>query len=168
MIRKFGRTARNAVLESVGRAASKYQERKPLPVDLLESDDDYLAVFDAPGVGPADVDVRFDRNTVRVRLERFRKHHEGFEVRAPGRATTLSGSVTLPDDATVDATAANAVLTETGTLEVRVPKHVDRRVERGTDEERAVDVGTGGEPPAGTDATAGDGAASDEEYDDVP
>lgn len=154
MIRKFGRTARNAVLESVGRAASQYQERKPLPVDLLEGDDDYLAVFDAPGVAPNDVDVRFDRDTIHVELERFRKFHEGFEVRAPGRGMTLTGSVTLPDDAAVDATTANAVLTETGTLEVHVPKTVESRT--GTAGESEVDVET--------DAHS----ATDEEYDELP
>lgn len=158
MIRKIGRIARNAILESVGRAASQYQERKPLPVDLLESDDGYLAVFDAPGVIPADVDVRYDRDTVRVRLERFREFHEGFKVRAPGRGMTLSGSVTLPDDATVDATAANAVLTETGTLEVHVPKTRagERRV--ATETESEVDVETDPEDPS----------TSPEAYEDRP
>ena len=159
MIRKLGRTARNAVLESVGRAASHYQERTPLPVDLLESDDAYLAVFDAPGVVPADVDVRFDRDTIHVSLERFREFHEGFEMRAPGRGMTLTGSITLPDDAAVDATAANAVLTEVGTLEVRVPKTGDRhtQIDAETETDNAVDV----------ESEPGEPAANDGAYEDV-
>lgn len=150
MIRELGRTARNAVLESVGRAASRYQEQKSLPVDLLESDVDYLAVFDAPGVESSDVDVRFDENTIRVRLERFRSNYDGFELRAPGRGLSLTGSATLPPDVAVDPTDASAVLTAAGTLEVRVPK-VD-----GPDDaaERTVDVETG--------------ASADEIDEDVP
>lgn len=122
MIRELGRSARDAVLEGVGRAASRYQERKPLPVDLLENDEEYLAVFDAPGARSPDVDVRFDDQTVHVTVERFRETHEGFDLQAPGRGMSLHGSVELPPEAVVNAADASAVLTKNGTLEVHVPK----------------------------------------------
>ncbi|MFB6142107.1 MAG: Hsp20/alpha crystallin family protein [Halorientalis sp.] len=122
MIRELGRSLGNTVLEGIGRAASSVQERRPLPVDLLESEDAYLAVFDAPGAHSSDVQVRFDDDTVRVRVDRFREAHENFELRVPGRGLSLSGAIALPADAEVDADAASATLRTNGTLEVRVPK----------------------------------------------
>jgi HSP20 family molecular chaperone IbpA len=122
VIREFGERIERAVLEGVGRVASRYQESKPLAVDLLENDDEYLAVFDAPGAQSSDVDVRFDDRTVRVTVDRFREFHEGFELRVPGRGLTLRGEVDLPAEADVDPDAASAVLSRNGTVAVHVPK----------------------------------------------
>lgn len=122
MIRDLGRTITEAVMEGVGRATSQVQERRPLPVDLLESDEAFLAVFDAPGVGGSDVQVRFDENVVEVRIDRFREFHEDFEMRLPGRGLALDGRVTLPAEASVEPDEAAATLRTNGTLEVRVPK----------------------------------------------
>jgi HSP20 family molecular chaperone IbpA len=121
-IREIGESVANSVLERVGRGMSRVQERKPLPNDLLESDDAYLVVFDAPGVQRSDVQVRFLDGEVRVRIDRFREFYEGFEMRFPGRGLSLDGSVMLPDDAAVDAEGASATLTDTGTLRIRIPK----------------------------------------------
>jgi HSP20 family molecular chaperone IbpA len=121
-IREFGREAASAVLERVGRGVSKVQERKPLPYDLLESDEAYLVVFDAPGATKSDVQVRYVEGEIQVRLDRFRDLHDGFEMRFPGRGLSLDGRATLPPDADVDAEAASALLTENGTLRVRVPR----------------------------------------------
>ncbi|MFB6083129.1 MAG: Hsp20 family protein [Halorientalis sp.] len=125
MIRELGRSLGNTVMETVGRAASRVQERRPLPVDLLESEDAFLAVFDAPGATSSDVQVRFDDDAVEVRIDRFRDFHEGFEMLVPGRALSLDGRVTLPEEAAVDPDAADATLRHNGTLEVRVPKADD-------------------------------------------
>lgn len=121
-VRDAGRSAASAVLERVGRGMGRMQERKPLPCDILESDDAYLVVFDAPGATGSDVQVRFVDGEVQVRVDRFRDVREGFELRFPGRGLSLDGSARLPADAAVDAEAAEAVLTDRGTLEVRVPK----------------------------------------------
>jgi len=121
-LRDIGESLGNTVLENVGRAMGRAQERTPLPVDLLESDDAYLAVFDAPGAQSSDVQVQFDAGLVEVRIDRFRGFHEGFEMRYPGRGLALDGHVELPVEARVDADAATATLRENGTLEVRVPK----------------------------------------------
>jgi len=121
-LRDIGESLGNTVLENVGRAMGRAQERTPLPVDLLESDDAYLAVFDAPGAQSSDVQVQFDSGLVEVRIDRFRGFHEGFEMRYPGRGLALDGHVELPPEARVDADAAAATLRENGTLEVRVPK----------------------------------------------
>ncbi|MFB6108825.1 MAG: Hsp20/alpha crystallin family protein [Haloplanus sp.] len=142
--REFGKSAANTVLERVGRGVGKVQERKPLPCDVLESDDAYLVVFDAPGATQSDVQVRYVDGEVQVRIDRFRDFHEGFEMRFPGRGLSLDGRARLPPDADVDAGEASATLTDNGTLEVRVPKErdadataVEVRAEGDADEERA-------------------------------
>ncbi|WP_340100810.1 Hsp20/alpha crystallin family protein [Salinibaculum salinum] len=146
MIRELGETIGGAVVESVGRAVARTQEQRPLDVDLLESDDAYLAVFDAPGVESGDVQVRFDDRTVIVRVDRFREFHEGYEMRFPGRGLSLDGSVELPADAAVEPGGATATLKENGTLQVEIPKveGSDERIDVST--ESAVDDTTATEP----------------------
>ena len=122
MIRELGETIGNTVVESVGRAVGRTQEQRPLATDLLESDEAYLVVFDAPGVEEGDAQVRFEDNAVMVQLDRFRDFHEGFEMRFPGRGLALDGDATLPADAAVDPTGATATLKSNGTLQVRIPK----------------------------------------------
>jgi HSP20 family molecular chaperone IbpA len=155
-----------------------------LPADLLESDDAYLVVFDAPGARAGDVDVRFEADTLTVRVDRFRDLHEDYEMRFPGRGLSLSGSVTLPESADVEAGGADATLTQDGTLEVLIPKrdhesetaHPSDHASGGTDtdagethdEGMAVDDETADnatdETPAGTDETTGEnGEATDED-----
>lgn len=117
-----GRSALRSALERVGRGWGKVQERRPLSYDLLESDDAYLVVFDAPGVRGEDVDVTFLDHTVEVSLERFRDFYDGYDLVFPGRGVSLSGSVDLPRDADVTPEGANATLTRNGTLRVEIPK----------------------------------------------
>ncbi|PSP22817.1 molecular chaperone Hsp20, partial [Halobacteriales archaeon QH_10_65_19] len=122
MIEELGGSVGSRVLESVGRTVGRAQERRPLPVDLLESDDAYLAVFDAPGAMKTDIQVRYDDGAVLVRIDRFREFHEGFEMQFPGRGLSLDGRVDLPEDAAVDPTQASATLKQDGTLHVTLPK----------------------------------------------
>jgi HSP20 family protein len=120
--RELAEAVGGAVLKRVGRAASRMQEESPLPVDVLESDDEYLVVFDAPGASAQDVQVNFEGDEVRVRVERFREFREGFEMVFPGRGLTLEGRAKLPEDAVVDAEHGRAELNENGTLSVFLPK----------------------------------------------
>lgn len=122
MIRDVGETVGEAVFGTVGRVVGRTQEQRPLPADLLEDETAYLVVFDAPGVEPADVQVRFEDGAVHVRLDRFRDVAEGFEMRFPGRGLTLEGTKRLPPRADVDPSGATATVRTNGTLEVRVPK----------------------------------------------
>jgi len=135
-----GRSAVRRVLERVGRGWSKMQERRPLSYDLLESDDAYLVVFDAPGVRGEDLNVTFLDHTVEVDLDRFRDFYDGYEMLFPGRGVSLSGSADLPRDANVTPEGANATLTRNGTLQVEIPKDNDARdvavVEEGDADER--------------------------------
>ncbi len=123
--RDVGHSLRYAILERLGRTAGRIQETKSLPVDLLESEDAYLAVFDAPGATQTDVQVRYLEGGVKVKVDRFRDFHEGFEMLIPGRGLSLSGEVDLPDGAEVDLDGASAELRDIGTLEVRVPKSTE-------------------------------------------
>jgi HSP20 family protein len=122
VIRELGDSVGSAVFGTLGRVMSRTQERRPLPVDLLESDDAYLAIFDAPGVHSSDIQVRFEDDTVFVQIDRFREFHEGFEMVFPGRGLALDGRAELPEDASVDPDAATATLNDDGTLHVRLPK----------------------------------------------
>ncbi|MFC7139449.1 Hsp20/alpha crystallin family protein [Halosimplex aquaticum] len=164
-IRHIGESLGNAVLENVGRAMGRAQERTPLPVDLLENDEEYLAVFDAPGVRGSDVQVQYDDGAVEVRIDRFRGFHEGFEMRYPGRGLALDGRVELPEHARVDAEAATATLRDNGTLEVEIPK-TDEPVEADVDEAletESVDEADAdaNELDAEPTATAGDESGTD-------
>lgn len=103
------------------------QERRPLSYDLLESDDAYLIVFDAPGVRGEDLDVTFLDHTVEVTLDRFRDFYDGYELLFPGRGVSLSGTAELPADANVTPQGANATLARSGTLHVEIPKSDEAR-----------------------------------------
>jgi HSP20 family molecular chaperone IbpA len=121
-ISDIGRSMGSAVLQRVGRLTSRMQESKPLAADVLEGDDAYLVIFDAPGATGSDVQVRYVDGTVHVRIDRFREFYEGFEMVFPGRGLALDGEATLPEDALVEVEHASATLTQEGTLEIRVPK----------------------------------------------
>ena len=121
---ELGESVGKRLLTGAGKVSSRVQEERPLAADVLEGDDAYLAVFDAPGVEMDDVQVRFEEGSVRVRLDRFREVHEAFEMVFPGRGLTLEGSAALPEGAAVDPEGAEATLTDNGTLRVEVPKVV--------------------------------------------
>ncbi|GAA0463123.1 Hsp20/alpha crystallin family protein [Halococcus dombrowskii] len=154
MSSSVGESVLKRVLDGVGRFAGRAQERRPLATDLLESDDAYLVVFDAPDASAEDVQVRFSERAVHVRIDRTREHREGFEMRFPGRGLSLDGSVTLPTEATVDPDAASASLTGEGTLEVELPKVEDADdgpIRISTDEDETGDDGTVEDTSAETD-----------------
>lgn len=119
---EFVQSIGNAVMKRVGRVAGRFQEERPLASDLLESEDEYLVVFDVPGVTASDLDVRYENGAVHVRVDRFRDHHEGYSMRFPGRGLSLDGRRRLPRDADVDASKARARIDGEGTLSVYLPK----------------------------------------------
>lgn len=126
MITEVGFAVGRAVVERAGRLWSQFHEASPLNGDVFESEDAYLIVFDVPGAGHSDVQVRYVDGDVLVRLDRFRDVHEGFEMVFPGRGMALDGRVELPVDG--NAEDASATLTTRGTLEIRVPKVDDAEV----------------------------------------
>ncbi|SDJ77827.1 Molecular chaperone IbpA, HSP20 family [Halovenus aranensis] len=122
MIQDLGESVGSSLFETVGRMFGRAQEQRPLPADLYESDDAFLAVFDAPGAHPADVQVKYEDDAIVVRVDRFRDFYDGFEMQFPGRGLTLDGRVAVPTDAEVDPDEASATLTDAGTLRVQLPK----------------------------------------------
>jgi len=115
-------------VKRMGRTAARVQEDAPLPVDVLESEDEYLVVFDAPGANAEDVQVNYVDGAVEVRVDRFRMFREGFEMRFPGRGLQLDGRAELPSDALVDPEEARAELRD-GALYVYLPKNAGTEVE---------------------------------------
>jgi len=136
----IGESIGSAIFENLGRAAGRVQENKPLPADLLESDDAYLVVFDAPGATASDLQVRYVEDRVEVRLDRFREFYDDYEMTYPGRGLALDGSVTLPEDAVVDAEAASATLKGDGTLHVEIPKTEAHEADEQTAHEASEDA----------------------------
>ncbi|MFC3478389.1 Hsp20/alpha crystallin family protein [Halobacterium litoreum] len=142
--REFAEAVGSAVFRRMGRAASRFQEESPLPVDVLESEDECLVVFDAPGATTSDVQVNYEGDAVAVRVDRFREFRENYEMLFPGRGLSLDGRAELPEDAVVDAEHARAELNDDGTLYVFLPK----RESTGT----SIDVTEGDGDDAGDDA----------------
>lgn len=112
----------SSIYRQVGRASSQIQKGRSLPVDVLESEDSYLVVFDAPGAEKEDVQVRYIEGTVKIRIDRYREFYEGFEMQFPGRSMAIDGSAELPADALVSPDAGTARLSENGTLNIEIPK----------------------------------------------
>jgi HSP20 family molecular chaperone IbpA len=170
MFKQLGERVESAVLEGIGRSSARWQEKSPLKVDLLESDDAFLAVFDAPGTRREDVEVRFDEHTLFVRVDRFREFYDEYDMRLPGRGLSLDGSVDLPADTEVDAREADATITQNGTLRVHIPKTAsDRAVTVVEESVHDADENSGTDGPAGshegdvgTDTDTGDDTAADE------
>jgi HSP20 family molecular chaperone IbpA len=109
-------------LERVGRVVGRVQEERPPPADLLESDEAYLVVVDAPGATAEGIEVRYVEDRVVVTVDRVRESNPGFEMRFPGRGRRLTAEVELPEDAVVEPETATAELREDGTLQITLPK----------------------------------------------
>lgn len=103
-----------------------------LEADVLEDGDGYTVIFDAPGVGREQVQVRYTGGTVEARIERARKAYEGFDLVVAGRNIAFDGRAELPADAVVTPEASEAVIRENGTLEIRLQKHATEEDETPT------------------------------------
>ena len=155
-LKDVGESAVNTVLDRVGRGVATVQEKSPLAYDLLESEDAFLVVFDAPGAERSDVQVRFNEGAVEVRIDRFRDFPEGFDMRFPGRGLALDGRAELPPGAAVEPEDASSTLTDHGTLRVRVPKAAGGSVAVEEGDAEADDEDEPVQLDMGEDADAGD------------
>lgn len=168
MFKELGERVESAVLEGIGRSSARWQERSPLKVDLLESDEAFLAVFDAPGVRREDVEVRFDENTLFVRIDRFREFYDDYDMRLPGRGLSLDGSVDLPAEASVDARDADATVSKNGTLRVRIPKTETGREVTVDDESVPLDTTDASDEDATDDVGSANDAETGLSEEDLP
>ena len=129
----------DAIFRQAGRARSQIQRTRVLPVDVVETSDTYLLVFDAPGTDPENVQVRYLDGTIRFSVDRARRTPDGYELRYGGRSMELDGEATLPSDAVVDAEAATARLTDAGTVTIELPKDGQTTTEKRDPEEITID-----------------------------
>ncbi len=128
------------------------------PMDLVETEDEFVLRADLPGLAEPDVNIELENNVLTVSGERKAEHEESKEgyYRVERSWGTFSRSLTLPDGVDPDAVRANF---ERGVLEVRIPKPEARKP-------RKVAISIGETQPTTIDApatAASNGAASDGE-----
>ncbi|HEY8466265.1 MAG TPA: Hsp20/alpha crystallin family protein [Solirubrobacterales bacterium] len=92
-----------------------------LSVDVVEEDDRYVVLADAPGMGPDDVTIEVKDNVLTVSGEHSESEEEKKRnyVRRERRWGAFSRSMTLPPG--VDADDVKATF-EDGVLEISIPK----------------------------------------------
>jgi HSP20 family protein len=126
---------------AVGTGAGTAAARRWIPpMDLVETDDEFVLRADLPGMSEGDVDLSLEDNVLTVSGERRVEHEdrgEGF-YRLERASGAFSRSRTLPKG--VDGDAITARFAQ-GVLEVRIPKSEQEKP-------RKVQIAVGDEPPA--------------------
>ncbi len=109
------------------------------PMDLVETDDDFVLRADLPGLSEGDVNIELEDNVLTVSGERKSEHEERKEgyYRVERASGGFSRSLTLPEG--VNASAIKASF-DKGVLEVRIPKPEERKP-------RKVAISVGGGAP---------------------
>jgi HSP20 family protein len=96
------------------------------PMDLLETDEQFVLRADLPGMGESDVNIELEDNVLTVSGERRAEHEEkgeGFH-RVERAFGSFSRSLTLPKGVDPEGVAAAF---DRGVLEVRIPKPEQRK-----------------------------------------
>jgi HSP20 family protein len=99
------------------------------PMDLLETEDQFVLRADLPGMGESDVKIELEDNVLTLSGERKSEHEtngEGFH-RVERAFGSFSRSLTLPRGVDPEGVAANF---DRGVLEVRIPKPEQRKPRR--------------------------------------
>jgi HSP20 family protein len=96
------------------------------PMDLVETEDDFVLRADLPGIAEGDVNIELEDNVLTVSGERKAEHEERKEgyYRVERASGSFSRSLTLPEG--VDPEAVKASF-DRGVLEVRIPKPEQRK-----------------------------------------
>jgi len=107
------------------------------PMDLVETEEDFVLRVDLPGLSEQDVNVELENNVLTVSGERKAEHEERKEgyYRVERASGVFQRSLTLPDGVNPDGVKASF---ERGVLEVRVPKPEERKPRK-----VAISVGSG-------------------------
>ena len=121
------------------------------PMDLVETEDQYVLRADLPGMTEDDINIELENNVLTVSGERkSEEEHKGegyFRVeRAFG---TFARTLTLPDGVNADAVVASF---EQGVLEVRIPKPEETKPRR-----VAISVGASKPTIEGQETQSGNG-----------
>ena len=93
-------------------------KRLPTSADMLESEEEFLVLINAPGCDEDEIDLRFVKGSLKVNAERS-ETHEGYVPVREERPGRISETVPVPDDVDVDAAEATY---ENGVLHITLPK----------------------------------------------
>jgi HSP20 family protein len=126
------------------------------PMDLVETEDDFVLRADLPGLSEGEVKIELEDNVLTISGERKAEHEERKEgyYRVERASGTFSRSLTLPEGVDPDAVKASF---EKGVLEVRIPKPEERKP-------RKVAISVGGSEPKtieGSESAGGQAAGSE-------
>jgi HSP20 family protein len=96
------------------------------PMDLIETEDDFVLHADLPGLSEGDVNIELEDNILTISGERKSEHEEKKQgyYRVERASGVFSRSLTLPEG--VDPEAIKASF-DKGVLEVRIPKPEERK-----------------------------------------
>ncbi len=141
----------NTFFESPAPAGGATQRRWIPPMDLVETEGEFVLRADLPGLSDEDVHVQLEDNVLTVSGDRKAEHEERKEgyYRVERSFGKFSRSLTLPEG--VDAEAVTASF-KNGVLEVRVPKPEERKP-------RKVAISVGGAPKTIESSESGQPAA---------
>ncbi|HEY8765613.1 MAG TPA: Hsp20/alpha crystallin family protein [Solirubrobacteraceae bacterium] len=116
------------------------------PMDLVETENDFVLRADLPGLAEGDVNIELENNVLTLSGERKAEHEERKEgyYRVERSSGTFSRSLTLPDGVDPEAISAHF---ERGVLEVRIPKPEARKP-------RKVAISVGGGQPSTIEGSA--------------
>jgi HSP20 family protein len=99
------------------------------PMDLVETQDEYVLRADLPGLSEQDTKVELEDNVLTISGERKAEHEESGEgyYRVERAVGSFSRSLTLPKGVEGDSIRASF---DRGVLEVRIPKPEQRKPQR--------------------------------------
>jgi len=109
-------TRKNGTAGAVERAEARAVNP---PVDVLETEDEFLVLADMPGVRPEDVDVRFEKGELTVHGRRSSAHAEKDWALREYEATNYHRAFAVAETVAADRITADL---KGGVLTVRLPK----------------------------------------------
>jgi HSP20 family protein len=90
-----------------------------MPIDAFRKDDEFVALFDLPGVGAESIDLTVERNVLTVHAERAGTNDDGLEMLIGERPSgTFSRQLILAETLDTDHIEADYV---DGVLRLRIP-----------------------------------------------
>ncbi|WP_408956799.1 Hsp20/alpha crystallin family protein [Natrinema sp. 74] len=104
-----------------GMSAGGLQVPGSVPVDVADTDEEYVVTADLPGYETDDIDLTLSEGSLRLEANRTdeEEHVEGRYLRRERTKTSASRRIRLPEPVDEEAVAAGF---ENGVLTVRLPK----------------------------------------------
>jgi HSP20 family protein len=126
-----------------------------MPIDAYRKGDEFIALFDLPGVGADSIDLTVERNVLTVHAERARTNDDELEMLIGERPSgTFSRQLILAETLDIDHIAAEYV---DGVLRLRIPvreqakpRRVDINVSSGASTPIEASSSDGKREPVGT------------------